>query len=117
MNSNFRNSNVELDTIFKVLGNEIKRTIVLYIGRKGKVKGGSKSLVDPVVEMAEEFGMKFNHFTIPPQLSFLKNTDRVLEQDENGFWRLNNIGLKAYKILEYSLSEQSKKQPDEKIRV
>ena len=109
MNSNFENLNKELDAIFGVLNNNVKRIIVLYIGRKGKVKGGSKNLVDPVVEMAEEFGMDVNRFTIPPQLSFLKNMDKIVEQDEDGFWYLNSLGLKAYKLLEYLISETSKR--------
>ena len=95
--SEFGKRNMELDRIFAVLANRHKRAVILYIGDKGKVKGGYESFTKPLCEKYHELGLK--PYTIAPRLSVLRNTDHLVEQDGEGYWVLTELGKKAYGIL------------------
>ncbi|MDD5502260.1 MAG: hypothetical protein PHH26_02220 [Candidatus Thermoplasmatota archaeon] len=84
--------------ILDAIGNPIKRIIVMYLGRKGESKGGSKYLITPIVKGCEQLGVMLNPFSLPPKLSELKNHDGLVEQSKNGYWRLTKSGKMAYSL-------------------
>lgn len=89
----------ESEIILGALGNKIKRLAVYYLGAQGKTKGGANDFIMPLVEMANKMGIELNPFSIPPKLSELKNRDKLLKQDNHGFWHLTSLGRKSYRIM------------------
>jgi hypothetical protein len=91
----------EWDTIFGILSNTTKKMLVFYLGHYGKSKGGSKDLILPIVDMGKKFGADIHPFSVAPKLSELRNKDKMVDLDKNGFWHLTERGTKAYMLIEH----------------
>jgi hypothetical protein len=95
--SDFGTKNEELDTIFAALANRHKRAVILFIGEKGRVKGGHKTFTEPLCQEYPELDLK--PYTIAPKLSGMRYTDHLVKQDSEGYWVLTELGKKAYDVV------------------
>lgn len=91
----------ESEVILSAFGNKIKRLVIFYLGTKGKAKGGANDFIMPLIEMANGMGIELNPFSVPPKLSELKNHDKMLKQDNEGYWNLTDLGKKSYRIMQF----------------
>ncbi|PKK86465.1 MAG: hypothetical protein CVT48_00935 [Thermoplasmata archaeon HGW-Thermoplasmata-1] len=60
-------------------------------------------MVNPTVEFAEYLGLNINPFSVPPVLTYLKNRDNLIAQDNDGYWHLTKLGQKAYRLMGLAL--------------